>query len=373
MMSHDVTVIMPCYNAGPFIKTAIESVLQQNVPVQLLVVNDGSTDNTMEVLAGFGSALQIFDTVNQGVAHARNTAVDHVRGRFTLLLDADDALVPDSLAALVGRISRESQSVVYGDFSSWDMAMQKKLHLHQTARLGGSPLALLARRNISPPGAILFPSDAFARVGRFDQAVAGCEDWDFVIRLARAGYRFNRHSREVFRYRRLPASASNQVLKMHRSGLEVVRRCHFNDPRVVNDNYPQGYEQHRLDLNMFLYHLASLGLAALDPAPDNFRQIIAEARPPAGVNWTEAVATFRQSLWWNSLAVQGEHYRVMEEASSRAMQLFKEQARQYGWCQDMVTVMLKPDLMQLLRRPGPKKALRLFREWQMARRAYRNG
>ena len=112
MRPSEVSIIMPCFNAGPYVQSAIESVLAQDIPVQLIAVNDGSTDNTLDVLAKFSSDIHVIDSKNGGVANARNQAVVHVKGRYTLLLDADDELIhTQENAELLMRNS--------SDFDSW--------------------------------------------------------------------------------------------------------------------------------------------------------------------------------------------------------------------------------------------------------------
>jgi len=367
MKKADISIIMPCYNAGQFLTTAIESVLTQGVPIQLIAVDDGSADNTLEILAGYSGDIQVLKSDHQGVANARNKAIDHINSRYTLLLDADDALAPGSLGYLLQQGSRNDRAVVYGNFSSWDKTLQKKLHVHKPASLGKSPLSLLVKRNISPPGAILFPTDAFARIGRFDQTVASCEDWDFVIRLARAGYRFIRLNREIFYYRRLLSSASNQAYRMLVSGCEVIRRCHERDGRITGDLYADGYNKEQRDANLLYYHAVCMGISSLSSNTDIFREIVHSVRAPVNADWVEFGKAFRLSVWWNSLAVEGDQEQLIREAQSRSISLIKQTAGHQEWCRNMVLGILSPDFRELLLRPGPRKALRLFREWKMAR------
>lgn len=367
MQATDISIIMPCYNAGAYVKTAIESVLRQDVPVQLVAVDDGSTDNTLEILSAYSNDIQVLQANHEGVANARNRAVEHLQGRYTMLLDADDAIAPGSLAYLLKRIGRDGNELMYGNFSSWDSKLQKRLHLHHPVRLGKSPLSFLVRQNISPPGAILFPTNAFDRIGKFDQSVASCEDWDFIIRMARAGYRFNKVNQEIFYYRRLPSSASNQVYRMLASGLEVVRRCHNPDARVSTDLYADGYNRASMDVNLLNYHAASMGLSSLTSDAESFAHILRSLNVPADADWTGFGKTYRVSTWWNSLAIDGDQRALILAAQTRAVALISQYAGEEPWCRDMIMSILTPDFMELLRRPGPGKALRLLREWKMAR------
>src|SRR5262245_56603663 len=92
-----VSVIIPCYNQGRFLAEAIESIMVQVLPdVEIIVVNDGSTDNTAEVAAHYPQVRYIYQQ-NQGLAAARNTGLRHSTGRYLVFLDADDRLLPEAL------------------------------------------------------------------------------------------------------------------------------------------------------------------------------------------------------------------------------------------------------------------------------------
>ena len=117
----------------------------------------------------------------------------------------DDSLEQGALGILLNAVSGK-KGVAYGRFSSWDPKMEKCLYVHHAVRLKPNPFISLSRGNFSPPGSMLFPSSVFNEIGDFDQDVAGCEDWDFLIRLARAGYSFRRVNKPVFKYRAAPAT-----------------------------------------------------------------------------------------------------------------------------------------------------------------------
>ena len=106
MASHDVliSVVVPTYNYAKVLPRALDSVLCQWADdIELIVVNDGSKDNTLEVLADYVSRhpqVQVIDQPNAGAAAARNRAIAQARGRYVLLLDADDELTPQAIATL---------------------------------------------------------------------------------------------------------------------------------------------------------------------------------------------------------------------------------------------------------------------------------
>lgn len=367
MKNTDISIIMPCYNVGNYVRTAIDSVLCQGVSAQIIAVDDGSDDNTLDVLGEFSSKIEILESNHLGVANARNKALSYISSRYTLLLDADDALAPNSLKYLLERIANNRSEVLHGYFSSWDMSMQNRLHTHKVVKLGRRPLTVLSHRNISPPGAVLFPSEAFEKVGVFDQQVAGCEDWDFFIRLARAGYIFNRVKKDIFYYRRVHLSASHQASKMLNSGLEVIRRCHARDTRVKEDSYPLGYPDESLDVKLFYFHARCLASAMFSADKQDYRTIVSSVKVPEDPDWMQFGNAFRMALWWNGLAFDGKGNDVIRDAQVRCVNFVAELQNSYEWHQDMARGILFPDFKQLLFRPGPKKALRLLRERRMAK------
>ena len=93
-----VTVVVPAYNSSAFLRQAVDSALGQTYPfVEVIVVDDGSTDGTTEVVAGYGSKIVFIHQRNAGVAAARNTALRVARGELVAYLDADDVWDPDKV------------------------------------------------------------------------------------------------------------------------------------------------------------------------------------------------------------------------------------------------------------------------------------
>jgi glycosyltransferase involved in cell wall biosynthesis len=95
-----VSVVMPAYNAGKYIAESVTSMLKQSYQNwELLITNDGSTDNTLDILSSFkDNRIKIFTQQNKGVSAARNTALSHMQGKYFTFLDADDLLPSDSLS-----------------------------------------------------------------------------------------------------------------------------------------------------------------------------------------------------------------------------------------------------------------------------------
>lgn len=115
-----ISVIIPIYNVEPYIKKCVQSLLDQTHPTfQAILVNDGSTDRSMDFCKGMiahDSRFTIVNQENRGLSAARNTGVQHVSGDYVLYLDSDDALVPDALEVLFNAAKKHQADIVQGNF-----------------------------------------------------------------------------------------------------------------------------------------------------------------------------------------------------------------------------------------------------------------
>ena len=162
-MNNLVSVIIPVYNCDRYLAQAIQSVLEQTYqPLEIIVVDDGSTDGSAEVAKSFGSAVQYCFQANSGTAAARNRAIELAKGDFFAFLDADDLWVEDKLTRQMAAFSNQLDlDAVYGQvqqFLSPELPdnMKAKLHCPTELMPGHIPSALLIKR------------DSFFRVGLFE-------------------------------------------------------------------------------------------------------------------------------------------------------------------------------------------------------------
>lgn len=114
-----ISVIIPCYNAGEFLSRSINSVLQNDLQdIEIIAINDGSTDNTLEILGNFSDdRLSIIDQPNSGASAARNAGINKASGEFVLFLDSDDFLCPNILNELYQNAIKFDADIVFGDFN----------------------------------------------------------------------------------------------------------------------------------------------------------------------------------------------------------------------------------------------------------------
>jgi glycosyltransferase involved in cell wall biosynthesis len=194
-----ITVVIPCYNYGGYISETLDSLLKQTYGNwEAIIVDDGSTDNTKEIVAdyvrGDNRFIYIFQD-NKGPSTARNVGVNAATGDFIQFLDADDRLQTDKFdVQLKFLLNNVNVDVVYGDCryfetdkpevlfqSMWDADAQWK---QKVSGRGKEILAHLIRDNIMVISSPLIRKKVFERVGSFDEKLRGLEDWDFWIRCA---------------------------------------------------------------------------------------------------------------------------------------------------------------------------------------------
>ena len=225
MMPGLVSVVIPCYNQGRYLAEALRSVeAQSGVAVEVIVVDDGSTDETSRVAAAFPS-VRLIRQENSGTAAARNRGIGESHGSYLLFLDADDRLVPGAIAGSVACLERDPEcGFVWGRVRV--VGADGKL-LREPAD-GPEPredpyVALLRHNYIWSPGSVLYRRTAVESVGGFRAFARGSADTDLNLRLA-AAWRIGAVDRIVLEYRDHGLSQSANAGLMLRSSVSVRRR-----------------------------------------------------------------------------------------------------------------------------------------------------
>jgi glycosyltransferase involved in cell wall biosynthesis len=218
-----VTVVIPCHNQAHFLSEAIESVLGQSYPCrEVIVVDDGSTDDTGAVAARFPEVRTIVQT-RQGLAAARNEGLRHAGGDYVVFLDADDRLLPRALEIGARRLGEDPEAAfvsgghvrVTADGTLLEQPEQNPVQQDHY-------LALLSGNYIGMHAAVMYRREALEAVGGFDRSLARCEDYDLYLRVARR-FRVLSHEEPVAEYRLHDANMSRDTAAMLTSVLGVLR------------------------------------------------------------------------------------------------------------------------------------------------------
>jgi len=225
-----VSVIIPTYNYGHFLGEAIRSVLGQTLQDwELIVVDDGSTDNTREVVAAFADPrIHYIHQQNRGNPAARNAALRVVSGEYVAFLDADDVWFPEKLEKQVAKLDRLPPTVglVYSDvylFNNEDGTIIRSFLQGRRP-----PQGRILRELLGPDGwfisdtGSLIRREVFQRVGLYDESLWWYEDWEMWVRIA-AAYEVAALDEPLARCRRHSANLSKAPEGMYRHG-EAARR-----------------------------------------------------------------------------------------------------------------------------------------------------
>jgi len=187
----EVSVIIPTFDCGAYIGEAIESVLKQTYQdFEIIIVDDGSTDNTRELVSSFhDERLQYRYQENRGASDARNTGIKASRGKYISFLDADDVWLPLKLELQVKALESSPRiGLVYSDmyYFGLNKTLPQKtffqcFHWNPPR---GRVLNLLAERYFAHLSVVMIKRDVINQVGLFDTSLRNCQDYDFLFRVA---------------------------------------------------------------------------------------------------------------------------------------------------------------------------------------------
>ncbi len=173
-----ISVVIPCHNNADHVGEAITSALaQSHAPAEVIVVDDGSSDDSRAVITHFGDRVRLLSQPNRGAAAARNAGVGLAAGAVIAFLDGDDAWPVDSLAIRLAVMAANGADLVYGGVRQCLGAVG-----HDAPTLGSVIAGRLA-------GAMLVRRTVFGRVGPFDERLATAETIDWVARARALGVR----------------------------------------------------------------------------------------------------------------------------------------------------------------------------------------
>lgn len=268
-----VSVVIPSYNSAATLAETLQSVVAQTWPrLEIIVVDDGSSDGTPEVLARHAGRVRAIRQANGGLAAARNTGCAAAQGEFIALLDADDLCMPERIGAQASFMMGRPDVVLCGtEFGAFDEAgvQAERFARHYYSRLGRAEQGLaaffdervdadvarwlprppdaavamavhvgevyrhLALGNFIHPPTVMFRRELLAQVGMFDEGIRNCCDWEWLVRASRAG-KFAFIDRPLLRYRRSATQMSGprHKLQLYSDILDNLRKFARDDPQV---------------------------------------------------------------------------------------------------------------------------------------------
>ncbi len=173
-----ISVIIPVFNGGNFIAEAIDSVLNQTTPVdEIIVIDDGSTDNTAQLLRSYSNKIKYLFQNNLGVSAARNTGIRCAKGKYIAFLDHDDIYLPNKIADALSIFTANPQAdIVLG---KWEYLFSnpifEEIHRKKIGTTKSTSGVLV--------GSYVFKKTVFEKIGYFDEELKFAEDVDLMMRI----------------------------------------------------------------------------------------------------------------------------------------------------------------------------------------------
>ena len=223
-----VSVVIPAYNAAPFIAESVSSVLAQTFsePVEIIVVNDGSPDTTQleGVLRTYEGKLTYVKQENRGASSARNHGIRIAQGEFVAFLDADDKWFPDYLQTLIGILRAEpAVHVVYANpILFGEGATAGKAFMEVSPSEGAVTFEKLVRLECNVSSSVTARRTTLLAAGLFDESLATAEDFDLWLRIVKLGHEVTFTRRNLLHVRVRAGSLSSNKEWMYRDFLKVL-------------------------------------------------------------------------------------------------------------------------------------------------------
>ncbi|MFH0789293.1 MAG: glycosyltransferase [Pseudomonadota bacterium] len=180
-----VSVIIPTYNRASFLLEAVDSVFKQTCSdFELIVIDDGSIDGTAEALKKHHPRLIYHYQTNQGVSAARNQGLRMARGKWISFLDSDDLWLPKKLETQLHFFSQNPPAAICQTEEIWIRNGRRVNPQKKHRKFSGDIFTPSLKLCLVSPSAVMIAGDLFNRVGRFDESLPACEDYDLWLRIS---------------------------------------------------------------------------------------------------------------------------------------------------------------------------------------------
>jgi glycosyltransferase involved in cell wall biosynthesis len=222
MIASGVSVVIPTYNAAELVCETVRSALAQTAPpAEVIVIDDGSSDDTRQRLASFGKPVRYIYQENQGVSAARNRGIHESTGEFIAFLDADDVWHPRKLERQVAVLNAHPEFALVGTrVVDWPGENFPPDPENEAASPSIVPLEKLAVRNYLVTSSVMVRRAVLGQVGDFDRSLHGPEDYDLWLRVAQLAAVANLPL-PLTGYRDVQGSISKQAVRME-AGMQAI-------------------------------------------------------------------------------------------------------------------------------------------------------
>lgn len=191
-----ISVITPCCNSAEYILETLQSVFSQTFPdFEMIAMDDGSTDNTVEILTTFSQSeprLKVYTQNNQGQSLARARAIQYAQGQYLFCLDSDDKIAPTCLEKMFQAAQTHHADIVYSDLRQFEAKTDE----------AGEPFSLLMQLLINHfVISVLVNKKKYEEIGGFDTSMKCFEDWELWVRMVKNGAKIHYIPEVLFFYR----------------------------------------------------------------------------------------------------------------------------------------------------------------------------
>lgn len=200
-MNNLFSVIIPVFNGEKFVSEAIESAISQiGVNSEIIVVDDGSTDNTINIIRGFGDRVTLYEQKNSGVSVARNYGASKAKGEYLAFLDADDVWLSGKLEKQYGKILDGYDLVFTDRYNFGEVGDLPEFHSGVFEFPEGDVFEKLIYRNFITNSSVVVKKTIYEEFGGYDDNLFTCEDWDLWLRIS-TKYKIGVCREPLLRYR----------------------------------------------------------------------------------------------------------------------------------------------------------------------------
>lgn len=230
----DVTIVIPCYNYANYVAEAIDSALAQSLrPKKIIIINDGSTDNSQKVIDGYKNNpfIEIIHKKNEGVVTAKNLGASLSKTYWTVFLDADDIIEPDYVKKLVNLANASRYDVAYTDMEYFGA-------VSDIFRSRPFSIFPMLSRNFVHNSALIKTSRLRQVGGYKPQMSDGLEDWELYLSLFEIGASFGYLPEAIFKYRQHEGTLSRNIDVQKNKELELYNRLRDLHPSLFRHMNP---------------------------------------------------------------------------------------------------------------------------------------
>ncbi len=230
-----ISVIIPTYNRAHIVCETIDSVLAQTYKnYEIIVVDDGSEDNTKEILKKYGEKIIYIYQKNKGLPAARNTGIKHMKGEYAAFVDSDDLFLPTKLEEQMNVFDQNPEIAVVSTMAELIDDDAHKLAGYKPQAFNSCDFKGILESNFVVMSSTIVKKNVLLAVDMFDETLKTCEDWDIWIRIL-AEYKLYYLEKPLLKYRISADAMSKNLLKIYEGELMMLNKFQkkYNNPEQI--------------------------------------------------------------------------------------------------------------------------------------------